>query len=61
MDEPELRALQTLTLLVAVCEQTSVDVKAAGGFEGPLLRRIDELRDLAVDVVRSRHAASKRA
>lgn len=54
MNEQELRALRALTLLVAACEQASLELEAADGFEAPLMRRITELHEVAIDVVRSR-------
>jgi hypothetical protein len=57
MDEQELRPLRTLTLLVAACEQATLELEANGGFDGPLLDLIEQLHEVAVDVVRSRVGA----
>jgi len=46
--------LQALRLLVAACEQASLELQAVGWFNTPLLHRLDETHDLAVDAVRSR-------
>jgi hypothetical protein len=55
MEEPNLRALRALTLFVAVCEQTTLELEPDGGFAA-LIGRIDDLHDVAVEAVRSRLA-----
>jgi hypothetical protein len=54
VSEQEERALHALKLLVAACEQASLELQAVGWFNTPLLRRLDETHDLAVDAVRWR-------
>jgi hypothetical protein len=54
MREDEERVMRALTLLVAVCEQASLELQEAAWPETPLLNRLDETHDLAIDVIHSR-------
>lgn len=57
VNEQEERAVRALTLLVAACEQASLELQSVNWFQrGPLLRRLEEAHDLAVDAMRSRRA-----
>jgi hypothetical protein len=51
--ESDERTLRTLTLLVAVCEQAALELQRIG-WSAPLLHRLEETHDLAVDAIRSR-------
>jgi hypothetical protein len=52
-EERGQRAFQALTLLVAVCEQVSAELGALDSPPLPLLNRLQEAHDLAIDLLRT--------
>ena len=58
-DEREERIFQAVTLLVAVCEQVTLELQALDDPPLPLLNRIDETHDLAIGFALARPGAKR--
>ena len=57
--EHDERLFQALTLLVAVCEQVTQELSALENPPLPLVNRLDETRNLSMDLALSLDAAKR--